>query len=143
MTVECLIFNLSINHFQAKMLWYLKLNLRLNLHFNWISCGHGKKHGVLMGTFLWQKFPTEGSPLFKNMRGGYWRWNIDVIQEGYFQNVIYSLFKLCALCVTYFFFEKLTRAVVKTDVEHNKMNTVLFIVSLLFCTKMCDWAWDT
>ena len=42
---------------------------------------------------------------------------------------------------TYFFFEKLTRAVVKAKVEHNEMSTLLFIVSLLFCTKMSDWAW--
>ena len=60
------IFNLSTNHFQAKMLWYLKLNL----HFNWISCGHGKNHGGLMGTFVWQKFLKEGSTRFKKMRGG-------------------------------------------------------------------------
>ena len=42
------------------------------------------------------------------------------------------------MCNKHFFFEKLTRAVVKTEVEQNEMNTLLFIVSLLFCTKMSD-----
>ena len=52
------------------MPWYLKLNRRLKLHFNQISCGHGKEHGVLVRTFVWQKFPKEASPLLKKMRGG-------------------------------------------------------------------------
>ena len=45
---------------------------------------------------------------------------------------------MCALCVPYLFFEKLTRAVVKSEAEHNKMSTLLFILPLLFCTKMSD-----
>ena len=57
-----------------------------------------------------------------------------MIRMGDSFKVTTSLIKISALCAS-FIFEKLTRAVVETEVEHNEMSILSFIVLTFLCTK--------
>lgn len=58
----------------------------------------------------------------------------EVIRIGDSLKVTISLLKISALCAS-FIFEKLLRAAVETEVEHNEMRILAFIVLTFLCTK--------